>query len=126
MLAPPFTKETAREKGRKGGINSGFARRAQKEAMIRASSTDEAQKRAKLQVDKLLRWMEKCHNKQEYGALVAMLDRLWDKAFPRQASVKPTRPRGSYGAMPAVVQVQEQVQTPQQEPQPAPKNGQVG
>jgi hypothetical protein len=88
MLAPPFTKETAKEKGRLGGINSGLSKRNAKLLASLASEPSIAQKRIALQVHKVTSWMEKEHNKDKYAQLCAMLDRLWDMAYPKQAPAK--------------------------------------
>lgn len=88
MLAPPFTEETAKEKGRLGGIQSGISKRAKKQALIAACSPDKAQERIRLQIDKVLKWMENCNSQERYSELAQMLDRLWNKAFPTQGAVK--------------------------------------
>jgi hypothetical protein len=93
--APNFTPETGREYGRLGGLASVESKRRKKADLVKACDTDQAQIRAKLQVDKVLTWMENCRSREDYAALVVTLDRLWDKAFPRQASVRPQRQRRS-------------------------------
>lgn len=88
MLAPPFTRENAAENARKAVISREKNRAAKKSALILACDPSQAQTRAKLQVDKILTWMENCKDKDTYANLVAMLDRIWNKAFPTQGAVK--------------------------------------
>lgn len=65
---------------------------ARTQAML-ANTEDLPLKRAKMQVDKVLLWMERCNDREEYSKLVVMLDKLWSKAYPTQAAVKSSRSR---------------------------------
>jgi hypothetical protein len=90
-LAPPFTRENAAEMARRATASRERNRAERKKALLLACDPQNAQTRAKLQVDKVLAWMENCRDRETYSELVTMLDRLWDKAFPRQGTAKPTR-----------------------------------
>lgn len=87
-LAPPFTPETAKEKGRIGGIKSGEAKRAKKLAL--------EQMKARPAVEPLVHKIVAKMNKlgvlsDDFGVLVSRLDSLWDKAFPKMGTSKPSR-----------------------------------
>lgn len=101
MLAPPFTRENAADNARKATI-SRERNRAARKAEFLASDDATPIKRAKVQVNRVLAWMEKCKDKAEYARLVAMLDRLWPMAYPKQASVKSKPQRRSYFPAPIV------------------------
>jgi hypothetical protein len=45
------------------------------------------------QVDKILRWMDKENDRDRYSQLTAMLDRVWNKAFPTQGATRARSPR---------------------------------
>jgi hypothetical protein len=82
--APPFTSETAKIYA----VRATQARVEKRREEILAFDTPNAQKRAQKQVLKVMRWMEKECDRKEYGRLAAILDRLWNKAFPTQGAVK--------------------------------------
>jgi hypothetical protein len=84
-LAPPFTRENAAENARKAVISR------EKNRLNRnlASNPSYAMTRAAKQVEKVLSWMDRETDRDEFGKLAAMLDRLWNKAFPTQGAAKP-------------------------------------
>jgi hypothetical protein len=83
-LAPPFTRETAGDNARKAVISR------EKNRLNRnlASNPSYATQRAAKQVEKVLTWMDRETDRDKFGQLAAMLDRLWNKAFPTQGAVK--------------------------------------
>jgi len=83
-LAPPFTRENAGDNARKATI----AREANRLNKLMASLPERATGRAIVQVNNVLTWMEKEKDKAEYAKLAAILDRLWDMAYPKQAPLK--------------------------------------
>ena len=87
-LAPPFTRENAADNARKAVASREKRRAAAHLQKIIACEPDKAQTRLKLQIDKVLGWMEKCHSKDDFAELASTLDRLWNKAFPTQGAVK--------------------------------------
>ena len=91
MLAPPITKENAADYARRATIARELNRAQGPKAYkpFPASREAFAQTRAKKQVDKVLRWMEKEKSKDEYAKLAATLDRLWSMAYPKQGNAKP-------------------------------------
>ena len=85
MLAPPFTRENAADNARKAVIS----REANRKAKLLASSPEHANNRAIKQVNKVLSWMEKERNKEEYAKLASILDRLWNMAYPKAGVMRP-------------------------------------
>jgi hypothetical protein len=85
MLAAPFTRENAAEMARRATIS----REANRHAKLLAVSPDYANSRAVKQVNRVLSWMEQEKNRDKYAELVAMLDRLWNKAYPTQGARRP-------------------------------------
>lgn len=87
-LAPPFTRENAGDNARKATI----AREANRLAKIMASLPERAQGRAVLQVNKVLKWMDKENDRDKYAQLCAMLDKLWNMAYPKAGVMRPRSP----------------------------------
>lgn len=94
-LAPPFTPETAPEFARRATISREFNRAMFKAAYSKSGTKEllSAQARAAKQVHRVLNWMDKTKDRIEFSELCSMLDRLWDKAYPKQASVRVGRSR---------------------------------
>lgn len=84
MLAPPFTRENAGEMARRATIS----RERNRVAKLRASNDFTPIERAKKQVNRVLGWMERTKDKDEFARLSGILDKLWNKAYPTQASVR--------------------------------------
>lgn len=85
MLAEPFTRENAGDMARKATIS----REANRKARLLASSPEYANQRAVKQVNRVLSWMEKETDRKAYSELAALLDRLWNKAYPTAGSLRP-------------------------------------
>jgi len=86
-LAPPFTRDNAGEMARRATIS----REDNRAKRFLASLPERAQGRAVVQVNKVLRWMEKEKDRAEYAKLAAILDKLWNMAYPKAGVLKPRR-----------------------------------
>lgn len=114
-LAPQFTRENAADYARKAVASREKRRAAAHLQKIIACEPDKAQTRLKLQIDKVLGWMEKCHSKDDFAELASTLDRLWNKAFPTQAAV-----RSKPGRQSAPAEIREVTPAPVSPPQNPP------
>lgn len=85
MALIPFTRETAADNARKATIS----REANRMNRLLASLPERATGRAIVQVNKVLQWMEKENNREEYAKLAATLDRLWNMAYPKAGVMRP-------------------------------------
>ena len=116
MLAPPITRENAADYARRATISRENNRRILREKAKAMQTPAYANSRAVAQVNKVLRWMEDESDREEYAKLAAILDRLWNKAYPTQGAVKSGRSRQVYApAEPdhAPIQPAQPGQTPQ-------------
>ncbi len=109
-LAPPFTRENAAENARKATISRENNRKNRSLALHPSHATQ----RVAQQVEKILRWMDKEKDRDKFAQLTAMLDRLWDKAFPAVKG-KSKRPAQAIPE-PSVEPVQPQEQVKPDEP----------
>lgn len=85
---PPITKENAADYARRATIS----RENNRAARLIASLPERATGRAVVQVNKVLTWMEKEKDKDEYAKLASILDRLWNMAYPKAGVMRPRSP----------------------------------
>lgn len=112
MLAPPFTRENAAEMARRAtrSREENRARLKRGEMKLPASRPDLAQCRAVRQVNKILAWMETEIDRDKYAQLCAMLDKVWNMAYPKAGVMRP-RAGNQRRSAPSVTE------TPQEVPQ---------
>lgn len=87
MLAEPFTSETAKQ----NQLKSAQVRKANKALALIANQPELPIARTRKQINRVLHWMERTSDKDEYFKLSTILDRLWSKAYPVQGTTKPNR-----------------------------------
>jgi len=121
-LAPPFTKENAREMALRGAATRKRNRELEKQLLAQAAdlarkialpSDDEARKsRVQKQIDILLTDMEKTKSVDVRLRISAALDRLWKLVTPTAGVLRPPK-RGAQQSLPPLVPISEP-QDPQQ------------
>jgi hypothetical protein len=115
-LAPPITKENAAEYARRATIARELNRAVRNGQHANLKPELSAQARAQVQVNKVLKWMEKERDFDKYAQLAAVLDRLWNKAYSTQGSQRPPKNRDR---SPSAIPIEETPETPQEPIPPA-------
>lgn len=114
-LAPPFTRENAAENARKATVS----REANRLSRLMASLPERAQGRAVVQVNKILKWMDKENDRDKYAQLCAMLDKLWNMAYPKAGVMRPGRSK-ERKSMPQASESPQPIVSCVPEPEPKP------
>ena len=90
--APPFTRENASEMGKRGNIASAETKRRN----ITAQNEISAKPQIEPEIHRIVKAMKRIQvTSEDYKELAAILDKLWNKAFPTQGAVKSRQTRSA-------------------------------